>query len=503
MPRRVVWCLVLWIAANNIVHASANASDDDGATRASVVKINATIRPIDLSRPWLRLNSNEISGSGLVIEGNRILTNAHVAAHASQINVQGSASEEYTATVEALAPGIDLAVLKLEDESFFEGKPPIPISEAMPRDRENVLVFGFPTGGTNLSVTKGIVSRVEFVQYNQETSGLRAQIDAAINPGNSGGPVVSDGKLVGVAFSRLGGADNIGYVIPGEEVRLFLDDIKDGQYDGKPTMFDVLQTLDSTQLKKRLDLPEGVKGIVVHRPEPPVEGETPLQEWDVITKIGDHPVDARGMTDMGDGLTLNFRYYVQKLAKDGSVPLTVARGGELKEVEVPVAPKRTLVMPTMGGGLPSYFIHGPIVFTTATNELVLGTAMREPAWFPWLALNESPLSTRLYDRPGFEGEEIVMIPSPMFSHRVVQGYSDVRFQTVNEVNGVKIKNLRHLVETLRDCEDDQLVISFFETQAETIVLDRKAMIDATEDVLSDNSIRKFASDDLIPIWEQQ
>ena len=498
MPRRAFWSLALVLSAT-----SADAGGDDGDVRASVVKISAVQRPMDLGRPWLRPVSNEISGSGLVIDGKRILTNAHVAAYSTQISVQGTSSDKFSATVEAIATGIDLAVLKLDDESFFDGKPPIPISEAIPRDRDNVLVYGYPTGGTNLSVTKGIVSRVEFAAYDQETWGLRAQIDAAINPGNSGGPVVSEGKLVGVAFSRLGGADNIGYVIPGEEVRLFLDDVKDGKYDGKPTMFDVLQTLENPSLKKRLNVPAGVTGIVVHKPEPPVAGDTPLKEWDIITKIGDHDVDNTGMSTASDGLNLRFQYYVQKLVKDGKIPLTVRRDGQSIEVEVPVGPWRPLVIPTLHGGTPSYFIYGPIVFANATNELVIGAERAQRGWITWLAVNKSPLSTRLYGRPEFEGEEIVVVPSPMFSNRVVQGYSDIRFQTVDKVNGVKIKNLKHLVETLRDSKDDLLEISFNEEQCETMVLDRKAMMAATEDVLSDNSIRKYASDDLIPVWEKK
>ena len=97
-----------------------------------------------------------------------------------------------------------------------------------------MLAYGFPTGGTSLSITKGIVSRIEFVPYSFPTSGLRIQIDAAINPGNSGGPAVAGDKMIGLAFSHMVNAENIGYIIPNEEIELFLKDVADGQYDGKP-----------------------------------------------------------------------------------------------------------------------------------------------------------------------------------------------------------------------------------------------------------------------------
>ena len=130
--------------------------------------------------------------------------------------------------------GIDLAILKLDDDSFFDSHPPIPREKVLPGIKDAVMVYGYPTGGTTLSITKGIVSRIEFSLYHSSVSGLRSQIDAAINPGNSGGPAIVDGKMIGLAFSRLGDAENIGYIIPCEEIDLFLEDIKDGRYDGKP-----------------------------------------------------------------------------------------------------------------------------------------------------------------------------------------------------------------------------------------------------------------------------
>ncbi len=108
-----------------------------------------------------------------------------------------------------------------------------------------MLVYGYPQGGSTLSITKGIVSRIEFAGYNEGISGVRIQVDAAINPGNSGGPALVDGKMVGLIFSKLTQADNIGYIIPSEEIDLFLKDVADGTYDGKPSMHEALQTFEN------------------------------------------------------------------------------------------------------------------------------------------------------------------------------------------------------------------------------------------------------------------
>ena len=97
-------------------------------------------------------------------------------------------------------------------------------------------------------------------------SGLRIQVDAAINPGNSGGPALVDGKMVGLIFSKLSQSDNIGYIIPGEEIEIFLKDVADGKYDGKPAMHDSLQTLENPALPGFLRLDKKSQGMVVHSP---------------------------------------------------------------------------------------------------------------------------------------------------------------------------------------------------------------------------------------------
>src|SRR5258708_3378941 len=183
----------------------------------SVVKVFSTMRYPDTWKPWTKLAASQSTGSGVVIEGKRILSNAHMVLYASQVQVQANQSgDKMSATVEAIAPGIDLAVLKLEDESFFETHPPLPRASTLPGIKEAVMAYGYPEGGMSLSTTKGIVSRIEFTQYNFPVSGLRIQIDAAINPGNSGGPAGARGKMIWVAYSHLAGAEKIGYIIPFE-----------------------------------------------------------------------------------------------------------------------------------------------------------------------------------------------------------------------------------------------------------------------------------------------
>ncbi len=477
-------------AATEPAPAAAPATD---GVAASVVKIFATVRYPDIFKPWTKQSPSEISGTGVIIDGHRILTNAHMVEYASQIQVQPNGSgEKIFATVTAVAPGIDLALLTVNDPTFFDNRPALPRATKLPSNKDAVLVYGYPTGGDNLSITKGIVSRIEFVPYNDFTDGLRIQIDAAINPGNSGGPAVVDNQMIGLAFSHLTNAQNIGYIIPCEEIELFLNSVAKGPY-AKPGMYDDLQTLENPALRPFLNIDKTVHGIIVNQPFSK-DADYPLKKWDIITKIGDTPVDDQGMINLGDGLRVGFQYLIQKIAKDGKVPLTIVRDGKPLDIQLPVSAARPLLIPSLAGKYPSYYIFGPMVFSTATEEFVqsLGSSM-----FQFLGFIGSPIVTRRGDQPAFPGEELVVVSSPLFTDSISFGYeTDPRAWVVKSVNDIPIKNLRQLTQVLNDSKDPFLKFEFYGKEQETFVFPRLAMKESTEAILNDNDIRSQGSADL-------
>jgi len=486
-------------APTNSVPAAPDAARND-AVENSVVKVFSTVRYPACFHPWTKESPSEISGSGVVMEGKRILSNAHVVNYASQVQIQANqAGDKIAATVVAMDPGIDLAVLKLDDETFFDTHAPLERAKSLPLIKDAVMVYGYPTGGSSLSITKGIVSRIEFAGYNYQVSGLRIQIDAAINPGNSGGPAVAGDKMIGLAFSRLSNAENIGYIIPCEEIELFLQGVAAGKNDGKPAMFEDFQTLENSALRAFLKLDKSVHGIVVHRPANP-DPAYPLKEWDVITKIGDTPVDDEGMITSG-GLHLNFTYLVQKTAQNGKVPLTLIRAGREMQLDLPVQSRLPLVLGGLDGTYPSYFVYGPLVFSTATQEFMADLGREENRRLSRTLISSgSPLVKRFLDLQAFPGEGLVVVSSPFFPHKLALGYSNPQSEVVKSVNGIAIKNLLHLVEVLRDCRDEMISIEFDNRSGEALVFPRADMVSATEEILTDNGVRSQGSPDTMAVW---
>jgi S1-C subfamily serine protease len=510
---RVRTCVPFLFAAtvlsSTTIHFTRADDADDPKIRKSVVKIFTKARQPDPFRPWTSGAGHDATGSGVVIVGKRILTNAHVVNHASQLLIQpDKSSEKLAAKVEALAPGIDLAVLKLDDESFFDAHPPLPFNAKAPALQQTTFVYGYPEGGSELSITRGIVSRVEFAEYYLLNQGLRIQVDAAINPGNSGGPAVANGQLIGIAFSKLQSSDNIGYIIPMEEIDLFLADIKDGRYDGKPVLKVDTQNLENDALRARFQRDKKDGGVLVRRilyRDP----SCPLKVGDIITKLGEHMIARAGMVQVEGDRMLNFKYLVQRLARDGRLALTVSRAGKDATIELPVGPVDCMLFRSLSQTPSSYFVFGPLVLTEASGDYLRsltaygaskGEGASAGAAFLSLLYTANPLFTRYGDKAAFPDERIVIVGHPLFSHRIGKGYEVSYAAAVAAVNSIPIRNLKHLVEIIRDATGEYIEFTFHGNDTDMIVFKRSEAIAATEEILNDNSIRHQCSADIAPVW---
>ncbi|MCA9304698.1 MAG: trypsin-like peptidase domain-containing protein, partial [Phycisphaerales bacterium] len=136
--------------------------DDEFDARDSIVQIFATYRGPDFERPWTKQSPEEFSGTGFVIEGNRILTNAHVVEQTSQIFVQPpNSADKLRAQVVGISQAMDLAVIELKKDSerdeFHANHPPLALAQKLPKIGATVQAIGYPMGGEQVSITEGVV----------------------------------------------------------------------------------------------------------------------------------------------------------------------------------------------------------------------------------------------------------------------------------------------------------------------------------------------------------
>ena len=464
-------CLVIFTVFFSVLATRAEPAPASNGpdVRDSMVKIYTVRSQPNYFNPWDMYSPSATTGSGCVIEGNLILTNAHVVSDQTFIQVRlHGRSERHRAQVVAVSHEADLALLTVPDASFFEGVTPLPFGE-LPDVQEDVVVYGFPKGGDTLSATEGVVSRIEHQTYAHSNLNLLAvQLDAAVNSGNSGGPVLLDNQVVGVVMQSLESADNIGYMVPSPVLYRFLKDLADGQYDGIPSLGIHWQRVENEALKKMLGLESDQSGVLVTVVLPGMPAAGRLREGDVIRSVDGHAVAGDGTVEFRPRERTSMSYYVQQHQVGDAVTVDILREG--KNLQIPIELEETLdrgrLVPADRYDVrPSYYVYGGLVFTTLTTNYL---KLWGKKWY-----NDAP-SPLLDLRTGFleaEGEGVVLLVKVLASE-VNTGYHDIFNGHVTEVNGQKVKNLRHLIELVEADADEPFVV-FKGNNRSVVVLDRE------------------------------
>jgi len=166
IPTRLL-LLTLPLLSTLVSNGASAQNSEIRAIEDSVIKIYTTQSAPDYFTPWRLLTPRQSSGSGSVISGNQILTNAHLVANASYGQAQKQNDpQRYLARVTFISHEADLALITVDDPGFFSDLKALSIGD-LPEPLQEVSVYGNTIGGKPLSITKGILSRVEQQVYAQ------------------------------------------------------------------------------------------------------------------------------------------------------------------------------------------------------------------------------------------------------------------------------------------------------------------------------------------------
>ncbi len=475
--------LVMFAGAGEAI---AGSGGEEHVKRAIVKVFTVTSKP-DYYSPWLMEAPRSASGSGFAIKGGRILTNAHVVSNATFIQVQPyGSSKRYNAKVQSISHESDLALLVIDNGGFFDDIRPLKFG-GLPEVLEEVLAYGFPLGGDSLSITKGIISRIEYQEYAH--SGyffLAGQIDAAINPGNSGGPVIQDGKVVGIVMQAYnsGQAENIGYMIPVPMINHFLDDLSDGRYDGFPEVGFSVQDMESPALKRKYGMGDDQTGVLVNRVFWNSPASSYMQDGDVLLKIDGHSISDNGTVEFRRNERVVFGYYADLHQLGEDIRLTVLRDG--KELEVRFAMTQRgedvfLVPPMRYDVRPEYFIFGGVVFSPLTKNLLC-------EWKGCKAPKELLMAGK--KRPDKERSEVVLAVQVLPAD-VNRGYHSLRSWIVHEVDGMGFKDFSEFHKLVTGSTYPFLVLT--SKEGFRLVLSREEASASHEEILRTYNITEDSS----------
>jgi S1-C subfamily serine protease len=415
-----------------VFHGAVYAQNDIQQIKNSVVKIYTTAVVPDTEAPWQSLSPGQRTGSGVVIAKNRILTNAHVVADAKYIQVQKhNDPNKYLAEVSFVSHYADLALVKVKDPVFFKDLKPLAIGQLPPLYQE-VAVFGYPVGGETLSVTKGVLSRVEQKVYLHEGSYLLAgQIDAAINPGNSGGPVIVNSKIVGIVMQMFASNEtmNLGYFIPPVIIQHVLKDSEDGKNDGFPELGFRTQNLENPAAKTVYGLKKGQSGVLVVKVFEGSAAAGKLQKNDVILKIDDYTILGNSTINYNPNLKVDLQHAIDRHFVGDKVQITYLRGGKIQKTTLigqKTDSRYELVPPSQFDKPAPYYIYAGIVFVPFNATMLTS-----------LDCSTYNLDNQLWQTPA--QKQLVAVLSVLPAD-VNFGYHDLRYWIVNSVNGQPVKD---------------------------------------------------------------
>ncbi|XP_023743690.1 protease Do-like 9 [Lactuca sativa] len=460
----------------------------------AVVKVFCVHTEPNFSLPWQRKRQYSSSSSGFIIGGRRVLTNAHSVEHHTQVKVKKRGSDtKYLATVLAIGTECDIAMLTVNDDEFWEGISPLEFGD-LPALQDAVTVVGYPIGGDTISVTSGVVSRIEILSYvHGSTELLGLQIDAAINSGNSGGPAFNDkGECVGIAFQSLKheDAENIGYVIPTPVIMHFIQDYeKNGEYTGFPILGVEWQKMENPDLRMSMGMGNEHKGVRIKRIEPTAPESNVLNPSDIILSFDGVNVANDGTVPFRHGERIGFSYLVSQKYTGDKALVKILRKSKIHEFNIKLATHKRLIPAHIGGQPPSYYIIAGFVFTAVSVPYLRSEYGKDYDFDAPVKL----LDKHLHAMAQSIDEQLIVVSQVLVADINI-GYEEIVNTQVVAFNNKPVRNLKSLADMVESCNEEFLK---FDLEYDQIVVLRTKMAkEATRDILLTHCIPSAISSDL-------
>src|SRR5437763_2505863 len=457
-----------------VIPAPAVPARPNGQIQRSLVRITATELEPDYKAPW---NAGAIQrgvGAGFVIDGNRIMTNAHVVSNSRYLTVEREGDpNKYPATVQFVAHDCDLALINVASAEFYKNMVPLNFG-GIPELESTVSAYGYPIGGQRMSVTTGLVSRIDFQLYTHSSidQHLAIQISAQINPGNSGGPVMQNGKVIGVAFQGYSGdvAQGVAYMIPTPGLRRSLTDIKDGHYDKYVDLGLTPGNLQNPAQRRYFGLPDDGRGVAVRTVIEAGPAGKVLKEGDVLLSIDDHAIASDGFVEL-EGERVEMPEVVERKFKGDKVKFEILRDKKPMKLTIELDTVWPYQMQAHHYDTRlRYIVYGGLIFQPLSLDLLDAFQISDPRvrhFFDYF----------IFEQIYLQHPDVIVLtnilPDPTNTY-----LGPYRSSIIDEVNGKKIATLNDLAQAFAEAPD-RFVIKMI-GQGPPLVLDRKEVESARE-----------------------
>lgn len=477
---------------------------DDVLGLGSVVKVFCTTTKPNYRMPW-QMDAPEIyTGSGCLIEGGFILTNAHVVNYGTTITLlKHGDPKRYIARVVAFGHEYDLAVLEVTDEDadqFWKNVTPLTLAAELPPLNSTVMILGYPTEVDSVSVTEGVVSRVMVSMYQHSMMELlKLQVDAAVNQGNSGGPAICDNKLVGIVSEVREGAQSIGYAVPVPVISHFLTQLarsgsERNDFPGICSPGFTWLACDNPGFREFHHLAKGEHGVVISNVLPCSDFAKTLIPGDVLMGVDNYTIADDGtilFRKSGEMVQLSYAFS-SRFPGDTSLITFKRKGTMHKCIPVTLSGRYPRLNVQRQLNKPQYMVWGGLIFTQCSMSYIEEEFHAPPEKSATgIDLEKMPLNLQSawFRQEKKHDDHEVVILSQVLADDITIGFAHYQNRVVEKLNGVPIQNMRQLADQLTNLNPKQH--PFVRVDLDnygTIVLKTEKAIAANPAILTRNNI---------------
>ncbi len=422
--------------------------DVQNKVKDTVIQVFAHVARFNWEEPYKTPDQLEGCGSGFFInDQGYFITNYHVINQASSVQIQIPAfgRQRFDVDIIGACPDRDIALLKLKDDAAQEIRLKLGKinyldcfgdSDSIVRTQE-VLALGYPLGQERLKSTLGIVS-------GRERAGF-IQITAPINPGNSGGPCLnSSGEIIGINFAIVPDAQNVGYIIPINEVKTAIKDLYSVKLLRKPVLGCIF-TVTTPDFVKYLGNPVGGGWYIARVFPDTILDEIGIQENDMLYKINGYDIDYYGELSVPwseDKISL--LDFLNRFTVDDDISFVVYRSGVRKDFNFKLSNK---YMP------PIRKVH-PEFEPDFTDYEVIGGMVVMPLSLNHVAtLIERVTELSRYIRPETQHESAVLITNVLPDSQAQKARVLTKGAVIDQVNGKEIKTMADFREAVKKSKE--------------------------------------------------
>ena len=402
----------------------------------TVVQVFSQVSRFNWIEPYKTPDQLEASGSGFFINNDGyLITNFHVISQVSSVQIQipSFGRERFDVEIVGVCPDRDIALLRLNDDSLSKIREnlgqvsylKLGSSDSILRTQE-IMALGYPLGQERLKSTLGIVS-------GRERAGF-IQITAPINPGSSGGPSLnSSGEVIGINFAGVVEAQNVGYIIPINEVKSAIKDLYKVKLLRKPTL-GCMFTVATPELVKYLGNPTGGGWYIARVFENTILENIGVQENDMLYEVNGYKLDLYGEISVPwseDRITV--LDFLNRFTVGDDISFVVYRNGQRKDFNFKLnnkyLPPVRKVYPELEPEAVDYeIIGGMVVMPLTLNHIAL-------------LLDKVPDLVKYVTRPEAQHEAAVLVTNILPDSQAKKARILTIGAILDEVNGQKIGTL--------------------------------------------------------------